>query len=189
VAYANTENEYTTELIQSGIKTGAFDVNSWMFGIRGGYVYKADNFQVIPSVGVKYVHLKQGSFSDTLDAAAQGNTVANAYRSKSDQQVDIPIQVKFNTTVEAGTATVTPELRLGYNFAVDKLDNAMNVGFVGSPETYEITGTRSRSNSFQAGLGLKVNTGGVVDAFVNYDLDTSKDYLSHSASLGLGFEF
>jgi outer membrane autotransporter protein len=189
VAYANTKNEYTTDLIVGGVKTGSFNVNSWMFGIRGGYVYKGNNFQIIPSVGVKYVFLRQGSFADTLDAAAQANSVANAYRSRTDHQFDIPIQVKFNTTVQAGSATITPELRLGYNFAVDKLDNAMKVGFVGSAETYEITGTRSRGNSFQAGLGLKVNTGGVLDAFVNYDLDTSKDYLSHSASIGLGFEF
>jgi outer membrane autotransporter protein len=189
VAYASTRNEYTTNLIAGGVKTGTFHVNSWMFGVRGGYVFKGDSYQIIPSIGVKYVFLRQGAFADTLDAVAQGNTLANAYRSRTDHQVDIPVQIKFNTTVHAGSATLTPELRLGYNFAVDKLDNAMRVGFVGSPQTFEITGTRSRGNSFQAGVGLKVNTGGVVDAFVNYDLDASKDYISHSASLGLGFEF
>jgi outer membrane autotransporter protein len=189
VAYAHSKNDYTTNLIVGGVKTGTFDVNSWLYGLRAGYVIKGDNFQVIPSVGLRYVSLKQGDFADTLDKAAQGNTVANAYRSRTDHQVDIPLQIKFNTTVQAGSATLTPEFRLGYNFAVDRLDNAMKVGFVGSNETFELTGTRSRGNSFQGGVGLKINTGGVLDAYVNYDLDASKNYLSHNASLGFGFEF
>jgi hypothetical protein len=189
VAYANTKNDYATNLIVGGQKTGSFDVNSWMYGLRMGYVFRGDGFQVIPSVGVKYVSLRQGSFADNLDKAAQGNTVANAYRSRTDHQVDIPLQVKFNSTVQAGSVTLTPEFRLGYNFAVDKLDNAMNVGFVGSTETYELNGTRPRGDSFQGGVGLKLNTGGVLDAYVNYDLEASKNYVSHNASLGFGFDF
>jgi hypothetical protein len=78
---------------------------------------------------------------------------------------------------------------LGYNFAVKKLDNAMDYSIVGYDEKSEATGTRSRGNSFQAGVGLKINTGGIVDAFVNYDLDVAQGYRSHNASLGLGFEF
>jgi uncharacterized protein with beta-barrel porin domain len=189
VAYANTRNEYSTNLIVGGRKTGTFHINSWQFGVRGGVVIKGDNWQIIPSVGVRYLFLRQGAFADTLNAAAAGNTVGNYYRSRTDHQVDIPVQIKFNTTVKAGSATLTPELRLGYNFAVKKLDNAMEVGFVGAADTARVVGPRARGNSFQAGVGLKVNTGGVVDFFVNYDLDVSNHYRSHNASLGLGFEF
>jgi outer membrane autotransporter protein len=189
VAYAHTQNDYETNVIQGGAKSGTFNVNSWMLGARGGYIFTGGGFQVIPSLGLKYVYLRQGSFADTLSAAAMGNTVANAYRSRTDSQVDIPLQVKVNTALQAGSAILTPELRAGYNFAVEKLDNAMSAGFAGSAESYEITGTRPRGNSFQAGAGLKVNTGGSLDVFVNYDLDAAKNYLGHSASLGLGFEF
>jgi outer membrane autotransporter protein len=189
VGYANTYNDYATNLIVGGRKTGSFDINSWQFSLRGGVVFHGDNWQIIPSVGVKYVYLRQGAFADTLDAVATGTTLANDYRSRIDRQVDIPIQIKFNTTVKAGSATLTPELRLGYTFAVRKLDNAMEVGFVGAPGTAKIVGTRARGDSLQAGVSLKINTGGVVDFFVNYDLDASNGYHSHNASLGMGFEF
>jgi outer membrane autotransporter protein len=189
VGYANTKNDYSSNQILGGVKSGSFQINSWQFGVRGGYVYKGDNFQIIPSLGLKYVFLRQGSFADTLDAAAQGITAANAYRARNDSQFDIPLQVKLNTTFESGSAIITPELRLGYNFAVQKLDNAMEVGFVGSNETVKIVGTRSRGNSFQAGVGVKVNSGGIVDGFLNYDIDASHSYFSSNASIGVGFEF
>jgi outer membrane autotransporter protein len=190
VGYARTRNEYTTNLILGGNKTGEFDINSWQFGLRGGVIIKGERWQLIPSVGVKYTILEQDDFTDRLDAPARAaGYVANHYRSRTDHQVDIPVQVKFNATVQAGSATVTPEFRLGYNFAVKKLDNEMRVGFVGSDDTARIIGTRARGNSFQAGVGLKINTGGVLDAFVNYDLDAAHRYVSHNASIGIGFEF
>jgi hypothetical protein len=81
------------------------------------------------------------------------------------------------------------EYRLDYNFAIRKLNDAMDVGFDGSPGTTESLWTRSRGNSVQGDVGVKVNTGGIMDAFINYDLDASRGYHSHNGSLGLGFEF
>ncbi|MDR2300926.1 MAG: autotransporter domain-containing protein [Deltaproteobacteria bacterium] len=190
VAYATSDSDYDTSLIVGGKKSGSIDIDSWQFGLRGGVVIKGDGYQIIPSVGIKYTSMRQGAFRDTLDAAAvAAQATANTYHSRVDHQIDIPIQIKFNTTVQSGSVTLTPELRLGYNFAVQKPDNTMEVGFVGFGETYKIHGTRPRGNSFQAGVGLKINTGRVADIFVNYDLDVSSGYSSHTASVGLGFEF
>jgi outer membrane autotransporter protein len=188
-AYATTSNDYTTNLVTGGKKTGSFDINTWQIGLRGGVVFKGDNYQIVPSVGVRYVWLRQDSFTDKLDAEARAAKYpAVSYAARTDQQVDIPVQVKFNTLVKAGSATLTPELRLGYTFAAKKPDNEMTASFSGVDE-YQITGTRSRGNSFQAGVGLKINTGGAVDAFINYDLDISQGYRSHNASLVIGFVF
>jgi hypothetical protein len=65
------------------------------------------------------------------------------------------------------------------------------LGYQSRPETldHRIVGPRARGNSLQAGVGLKVNTGGVVDYFVNYDLYVTNHYRSLNASLGLGFVF
>jgi outer membrane autotransporter protein len=115
--------------------------------------------------------------------------VANFYAKHSDHQVDIPLQVKFNTTIEAGSARITPELRLGWTFVAKKPDNVMNVGFVGSNLTTRIEGVKPRTNTFQAGAGLKVATDGALDVYLNYDLDAGSGYKHHNASLGLGFEF
>ncbi|MDR0622709.1 MAG: autotransporter domain-containing protein [Deltaproteobacteria bacterium] len=189
VAYAKTENAYTTNLIVGGQERGGFNVHSWQYALRSGVIVKGDSWQLIPSAGVKYVHLRQGAFADTLDAAAAGNTVGNFYRARDDHQVDIPLLVKFNATVQVDSITYTPEFRLGYTFAVKRLDNAMDVGFIGATETAKILGTRSRGHSFQGGVGLKLNTGSGLDIFANYDVDAAKGFYSHNLSAGLGVEF
>ncbi|MDR1050199.1 MAG: autotransporter outer membrane beta-barrel domain-containing protein, partial [Deltaproteobacteria bacterium] len=192
VSYATTDSDYTVNAVGGGVVKGSYDVNSWQFGARGGAVVKVDNFQIIPSVGVRVLSLEQKGWTETLDAAALANPSVpgpHVYGKTSDHQVDIPLQVKFNATVAAGSATVTPELRLGYTFTVKKPDNVLNVGFVGAPQTWRIQGVKPRSGSFQIGAGVKVNTGGLVDIFANYDLDASSGYKAHNASLGIGFEF
>jgi outer membrane autotransporter protein len=188
VAYAHTEADYTTNLVGGGSKNGSFDIDSWQFGLRGGAILRAGKFQFIPSVGVRFVSLSQGAFIDSLSDSAT-YSVPLRYSKRTEHQVDIPVQVKINTTVEAGPATFTPELRLGYTFAAKKGENFTEVGFVGSNQTYRMVGARNRNGSGQFGLGLKVDTGGVVDCFVNYDLDFAEGYHSHNASLGIGFEF
>jgi outer membrane autotransporter protein len=103
--------------------------------------------------------------------------------------LDIPVLLKINTTVATSQTTITPELRLGYTFVAKRPDNLMNIGFVGSSDTAEIHGVRSKRGSAQVGAGIKINTGGVVDFFANYDLDAGSGYRSHNASIGLGLEF
>jgi outer membrane autotransporter protein len=188
VGYAHTNADYTTNLITGGQKTGSYGLNSWQFGLRSGAVLRAGNFQFIPSVGLRYVTVSQDAFVDHLSEDA--NTEPNRYAKHTDNMLDIPVQVKINTTFQAGSATVTPELRLGYTLATKKADNAIVVNNFGNESgSSKIYGTRARGNSGQVGVGLKVDTGGVVDFFVNYDLDVAKGYHSHNASLGLGFEF
>ncbi|MDR1109283.1 MAG: autotransporter outer membrane beta-barrel domain-containing protein [Deltaproteobacteria bacterium] len=190
VAYAHSRSDYTTDLVTGGTKEGSFDIDSWQFGVRGGAVIHAGTFQIIPSVGVRYITLSQGGWDETLSAAAAANgTPRNRFAKNTDHQVDIPLQVKLNTTFQTGTATVTPELRLGWTLAAKRPDNDLNVGFVGSSRTARIVGVRPGSSSFQAGAGLKVNTGGLLDVFLNYDLDAARGFHSHNGSVGLGFEF
>ncbi|MDR1110235.1 MAG: autotransporter domain-containing protein [Deltaproteobacteria bacterium] len=189
VAYAHTKSEYTTNLVTGGIKDGSFGIDSWQFGLRAGAILRAGSVQIVPGLGVRYVTLSQDAWSEGLRAVPAGTAVANSFAKKTDHQVDIPLQVKFNSTLETETTLITPELRLGWTFAAKRPDNELNVGFVGSTQTARIVGLKPHANSLQAGAGLKVNTGGALDVFLNYDLDAAKDYRGHNGSLGVGFEF
>ncbi|MDR1487739.1 MAG: autotransporter outer membrane beta-barrel domain-containing protein, partial [Deltaproteobacteria bacterium] len=185
VAYAKANNLYTTRRILGGLETGDFDVDTWQLGGRVGYVYKTGAWQFIPSVGVKYLTAKQDAWTESL-VGATGSV--NSFTATTDHELDIPIQLKINTTITKGSATITPELRLGYTIVADKLSNHLNTGF-GTSDTYPDQRPRSIRNTFQVGAGIKINTGGPVDFFANYDLDVASGYKSHNASLGLGIEF
>jgi outer membrane autotransporter protein len=191
VAYANTESDYAVRLLTGGVKTGAYDVDTWQYGLRAGLLAKIDRVQIIPSVGLRILSLRQDAWTEKLDGAAVlGGALANTYGRESDRQVDIPFQLKLNTTVGLGRATLTPELRLGYTLTARKPDRIMRVGFIGAPgQTARIVGIRPSASSYQVGAGFKLNTGSMIDVFLNYDLDAAKSFRNHNASLGLGFDF
>ncbi|MDR0621431.1 MAG: hypothetical protein LBJ61_06110 [Deltaproteobacteria bacterium] len=62
--------------------------------------------------------------------------------------------LKFNNTFQAGSLTLTPELRVGYAIAAKRLNDALTVGFAGASGAAKTLGTRSRGSHFQAGFSL-----------------------------------
>ncbi|MDR0356674.1 MAG: autotransporter domain-containing protein [Deltaproteobacteria bacterium] len=186
--YAWAKNDVATNLILGGQATGSFDVNSWQFGLRGGAILRYDNFQFIPSVGVRYLTLEQEAWSESVTGNS-GNFAPHRFNKISDHQVDIPVQLKVNTSIQSGAATITPELRLGWTYAAKKPDHFAEASFAGVANSRRIGGIEARSHTFQAGTGVKVNTGGLLDVFVNYDLDAGSGYKNHNISAGLGFVF
>jgi outer membrane autotransporter protein len=180
---ADNDAEVTSPL---GRKTGSFDIDSWQFGVRGGWIFQAGSFEITPSVGVRYLHLKQDGWQERVTA---GLAVPNWFGGYNDDLVEIPLQVKINTTIEAGDAKVTPELRLGWTYAAKELDNRLDMGFVGFGGSTPIWGIKPERSTFQIGAGVKIKVNDTVDVFANYDLDVAKDYRDHKASVGIGFEF
>ena len=189
VAYGTTEVEYKTNLATGGGKTGAFDVDSWQFGARTGAVLQAGSAQIIPSLGVRYTRFKQHGWAEALDAAASSNNRANSFDGRGDSQIDVPLQVRVNTTIDTPSVLITPELRLGATFAARKPDHGLSVGFVGSNLRTEIKGVGSKTTTFNAGAGLKFTTPSAWDAYVNYDVDTFSGFTSHNVSAGIGVNF
>ncbi|MDR1083727.1 MAG: autotransporter domain-containing protein [Deltaproteobacteria bacterium] len=185
VAYSTADNDSTVNVPVLGRKSGSFDIDSWQFGIRGGWILQAGNFEITPSIGVRYLHMKQDGWREHSNV----NRVLNYFDGYNDDLVDIPLQVKINTTIDAGDAKITPELRLGWTYTAKELDNKVNVGFVGYRGTMPIWGITPPRSTFQVGAGLKVKINDTVDVFANYDLDVASDYYDHKASLGIGFEF
>jgi outer membrane autotransporter protein len=188
VGYARANNDVTTNLVLGGQATGSFDIDSWQFGVRGGAIIQNGGVQFIPSVGVRYSTIKQDAWIESVTGNA-GTFVAHHFNKVSDHQVDVPVQMKINSTFQSGIGSFTPELRLGWTYTASKPDHLIDPAFVGANNSKRIAGIKARTNTFQAGAGIKINTGGVVDIFANYDLDAGDGYKNHNGSLGLGFEF
>jgi outer membrane autotransporter protein len=186
-AYGTTEVDYESSQILSGVKSGAFDVDSWQFGLRTGAVLEIGSARFVPSVGVRYTKFKQRGWSEALSPGA--NSVANDFDGRNDNQVDIPFNLRINRTFDTASFMITPELRLGASFAVKKPDHALSVGFRGSDLRTEIRGVRAKTTTLTAGAGVKITSAGIWDAYVNYDLDAYDGYASHNISGGFGFNF
>jgi opacity protein-like surface antigen len=68
-------------------------------------------------------------------------------------------------------------------------DADVRVGFMGSPVRYNLKGIEAKRSSFQAGAGLKIETGANIDISLNYDADISSKFSEHRVSLELGYRF
>jgi outer membrane autotransporter protein len=189
IAYGKSKNDYDVNLVIQGKKTGSFDIDTWQFGLRFGTILKYGNFQFIPNIGVLYMTFDQEGWKESTKGVHPALDVANWFKKSNDHQVDIPVQLRINTTFDAGSATITPELRLGWTYAAKEANKGLDVGFVGSNQTAHIQGIKPSRNTFQVGAGVKVKTPSIVDFFVNYDLDSGKEYKNHSLSAGLGIDF
>ncbi|MDR1165614.1 MAG: autotransporter domain-containing protein [Deltaproteobacteria bacterium] len=188
ISYARAKNDYDTTFIYGSRKSGSFDIDSWQFGARVGAVLKANNFQFIPSVGVRFLTFDQEGWAEAISDPTLA-PLANRFDGLKDHQVDIPIQLKINTTIESGSMKFVPELRLGWTIAAKRADDSLRVGFVGSPERAEISGVKPARNAFNAGLGFKLVTGSGADIFLNYDYEGASGFKDHQVGVGIGYEF
>ncbi|MDR1164361.1 MAG: autotransporter domain-containing protein [Deltaproteobacteria bacterium] len=190
ISYSRAKNDYDTTFIYGSRKSGSFDIDSWQFGARVGAVLKANNFQFIPSVGVRFLTIDQEGWAESIATTDPVlAALANRFDGLKDHQVDIPIQLKINTTIESGSMKFVPELRLGWTIAAKRADDSLRVGFIGSPERFEVSGVKPVRNAFNAGLGFKLVTGSGADVFLNYDYEGASGFKNHQVGVGIGYEF
>jgi outer membrane autotransporter protein len=148
--------------------------------------FEAGNFEITPSLGVRYLWFRQEAFTEEV---LNSYYPRNFYGKVSDHLVEIPFELKIKTTLGSGDLKVTPELRLGYTYAAKRPDNTVMVGFLGNGRQVPIYGVKAPRSTMQAGLGVNIETGGPVDLFVNYDANFAKRFYEHKGSLGIGFQF
>jgi outer membrane autotransporter protein len=188
-AFANSKNDYKVNLADgSGQKSGSFDIKTYQYGLRVGLMKVVEGFQIIPSIGARYTLIRQDGWTETARSAGVP-VAANRFGKVSDHQVDIPFLLKINRTFETSFGSVTPEIRLGYEYTAKKADGELEVGYVGSSRMARLRGIKSRRGTALTGAGLKVKTESNWDVFANYDLEFGGSYRNHEVGLGIGFEF
>jgi outer membrane autotransporter protein len=185
-SYGRSDNESDVFLVTGGKKTGRFHVDTWQLAARVGYIIEAGSVSIVPSVGVRYLTFRQGAWTETVTGSTDP---AISFGKRSEHLVEIPLQVKISGTFDVGSAQITPELRLGYTHAAKRPDNSVRIGYAGYPGQTVIHGIKSRRNSFQAGAGVKIATGGLLDVYANYDASFASGFYEHQGSLGIGLEF
>ncbi|MDR2301750.1 MAG: autotransporter domain-containing protein [Deltaproteobacteria bacterium] len=185
INYARSVNDATVYFTNGPKKESRFNIDTWQFAARFGYEFLIDNWSIAPSLGLRYLTFSQDAFLERVT----GNVPANFMAKKTDDLLEIPFLVKISGNFNAGSATVTPELRLGYAYAAIRPNNVSKVGFVGYEGQTLLRGIQHQRNSFQAGLGLKVQTQGLLDYSINYDLNAAKGFTDHRGSMAIGFNF
>jgi outer membrane autotransporter protein len=185
IAYGWTKNKSTVDLMGDQ-KVANFNGNTFQFCIRGGIDLRFGNFEIAPSLGVRYFHYSQENLAEH---ARNGNVIPNVVDSYSADLVEIPFLVKFRSNIETASYKLIPEVRLGWTYVAKRPDENLSVGFVGSPVRYNLSGVQPTRSYFQGGVGLKLETPASFDLSLNYDTDLGKNFSEHRVTLELGYRY
>jgi outer membrane autotransporter protein len=191
LGFGFSHNEFSSNQVVGGRKTGNFHSRSFQLGFDFGY--RADisgNFSLTPQAGLNYVHVKQKAWTERIASDPNSLVVANWFGDAKIDYLEIPVSLKLQGAIEtSGGILVKPELKVGAVFVADKPNHDIRVGFVGSGESALIRGVDSGKSRFVAGAGISIQANDYLDIFASYDFETRSSYKSHSARLGIGISF
>jgi outer membrane autotransporter protein len=179
-----------TDFLTRVRRTGNFDTKSLQAGLNLGYTFKlADNVNLVPSVGIQYIHIKQDGWRERLSNPNAPTVAAHWFGDSKQNFVEIPVSVKLESSHKVGSAVISPEIHVGGIFTANNPRSNVRMGFIGSNSSMNLVGIDSGKNRFQMGTSLKVQVSDYVDIFASYELETRSKFTSHYAHLGLGVSF
>lgn len=179
----------TTDLIGGGglMKEGKYRNTSLQAGLKIGYDFTlAQDFHIIPSVGLEYTHVHQKGWSEKIQSSSQ---IANWFDKTNNDYVSIPIGTRINKTFTVGDCvSVTPEIRGAWIYEAKDPKARVRMGYVGSGASTMLYGVDSGRSRGLVGAGLKARVRNV-DAFVDYNYEFRSGYKNHNLMAGLGLSF
>jgi outer membrane autotransporter protein len=188
-SFAQNDADIYVPLVQAR-KKSSFVSQSFLAELDLGYAYHlSEDTRLIPSVGLRYIRVKQDGWQEKIVSDPDNNAVANWFGDSKNNFLEIPLTLKFQTTFETENVTFKPEVRVGGVISANSPKNDLRMGFVGIGDSTVLQGIDSGKSRLQAGAGLRFQFNNDLDVFVNYDFEARSKYQSHIASLGLGFSF
>jgi outer membrane autotransporter protein len=185
----NTDIDWFTG---GGSKSADYSSDSFMGGLNFGYGFHlTDAATLTPSAGLRFIHLKQDGYEEkAFEPTPDDHVVANWFGDRKQDFVEVPLNLKLATTFEtSGGGTISPEVRVGGIIAATNSESEQRVGFVGSSDSFLISGIGPGKSRLTAGAGIKAQLNDSLDIFANYDLESRSGYKAHSASFGVGISF
>ena len=171
---------------QSGTSRGKTDGHVWAAGAATGLSFSAGRFEIEPFGALRYAKVRVNGFSETGSPAALtiGRNNAETLRVNAGGRIG----TKFN----AGSVTVRPQLRGGWNreFEMDDprtISAAFNNGAIGTPFTF--TTTPLSGEYYNAGAALNIAGSGPLSLAVDYDVQFDDDREYHALSLSARLKF
>ncbi len=188
LGYAYSWNGNETSMLIGGKKTGRFNTTSYYLGGDLGYaMLVGDDFQITPSVGAHFTHIRQGGWREN---ASDPELATNWFDAGGGDFVEIPVAMRLAKTWRFGDCGfITPEVRAAWLANVKDAQPTVRAGYVGSTEYAVLRGINPGRSRGLVGGGLKTCFNANFDCFVDYNLEFKSSYRNHNLSAGLGASF
>jgi uncharacterized protein with beta-barrel porin domain len=185
LGYSHDTYDTTRALPANLTARGDFDGYQLSSYLESGLIHRWGAWNVQPSLGLQYIHLRQNSFTET-GAGGAGLAVNGADEDSCRGSAGL----RFARPTPFGRMMFVPTVqgRYGYEFCnVDRFVTANFAGIAGS--TFTTAGNQLGRNFGQYGVGLNTIVTRNFGTYAGYDLVTSDRAVSHSGNAGLQFDW
>lgn len=143
ISYMHSDNDITQN--NSGHEiTASADADAFSIGIRAEQAYKAGAGKFVPYVGIRYMHLGAGDYS---------NSLGMEYNADDQNLWLLPVGVTYSAEVQSGDWTVKPIAEVGYVWTMGDRDTDQTVSLNGASDTFGFE--TADSGSFIGRLGIE----------------------------------
>ena len=143
ISYMHSDNDITQN--NSGHEiTASADADAFSIGLRAEQAYKAGAGKFVPYVGIRYMHLGAGDYS---------NSLGMEYNADDQNLWLLPVGVTYSAEVQSGDWTVKPIAEVGYVWTMGDRDTDQTVSLNGASDTFGFE--TADSGSFIGRLGIE----------------------------------
>ncbi|MDR1521100.1 MAG: autotransporter outer membrane beta-barrel domain-containing protein, partial [Planctomycetota bacterium] len=191
LGYGHAWNDYKVNSIAlpGGVKKGKYGSDSFTADLELGYIARLPrDFNLIPSVGVEYTHLRNSSWTEGVSNPA---LIRNRFDSSHDNGADIPLGLRFNKMFRFGRdgGFIVPEVRAAFVRVADKSNPSITSGFANAPGGFRQYGADPGRNHWRVGAGLSGRVNSRVDFRVDYDFEARSGFKGHNLNASVGLSF
>ncbi len=149
--YTKTSNDITG-IVGGKDMTADRDLAAWSIGVRGEKEFVSGHNQIVPYVGLRYMHVDASSYTAYYDGK-------KAFEYNPDDQ-DIwllPVGVSFRNESKAGHGwRITPKVDVAYIWAFGDTDNDVDIN-LGGTSSMPLNYTVMDDGSWLAAVGLEAS--------------------------------
>lgn len=185
LGFAYGWNRYDVSMVLGPDKKGRFHNQSYSANLDLGYVFTPGSAAIIPSVGVRYSHVRQDGWNE------RGGQVGSVgfFKESRQNMVDIPIQMRASQVFDCGAVRVTPEVRLAWIYAARKNRSRIDYGMTGTSDSYTVQGVNPGRSRARVGGGVRTEWCGRYAAGIEYDFEWRSKYRDHRVTANVGLSF
>ncbi len=185
LGFAYGWNDYDVDMVLNPNKSGSYDNQAYTANMDLGYALTTSFANFIPSVGVRYTHLRQDGWRES------GGELGDRgfFEKHTENAVDVPLALRVNRVFDLGNVRLAPEVRGAFIYAAKKNRSKIDYGLRGASPTYTVLGVNPGRDRYQVGGGLKAKWCEKYEASLEYDYEWRSKFENHNVSLYLGMAF
>jgi outer membrane autotransporter protein len=156
----------------------------WLANVEAGYVYKQDEWNLIPSALLRYSHLDIDNYDERGAAGANlsvKNDNINAF------VAGLGLKVQYDSNYADSRIVPEAHFNIYYDFIADR--QIANSTMFGTGTVFSAKGFEPSKDSYEVGVGLNIYTARNSVFSVNYDYLFKSDFDSHSGFVKLRYQW